>query len=131
MNRQYSVSVSGKHAGKVVVQRQGLYYYFSCRCQLPDNGMYRLIVSCGTKRENLGILIPQGESFILDKRLPVKRIGNGELSFSLIPKKESVSGTFVPISPEEPFTYISRLKKSFLIYRNGQPGILIDKMQEQ
>lgn len=93
--------------------------------------MYRLIVSCGTKRENLGILIPQGESFILDKRLPVKRIGNGELSFSLIPKKESVSGTFVPISPEEPFTYISRLKKSFLIYRNGQPGILIDKMQEQ
>ena len=68
---------------------------------------------------------------MLETKVPVKRIGEGEMSFILIPKQVPLSGTFVPISPEEPFAYISRLKKSFLVYKNGQVGILIDKMQEQ
>ena len=131
MEGNYTVTVSGKHAGKVEVVRQGLYYHFSCRCRLSGESMYRLMVSRGNIRENLGILVPRDGSFVLETKLPVKRIGEGNLSFSLVAKQESLSGTFVPISPEEPFAYISRLKESFLVIRNGQSGILINKEQER
>lgn len=130
MEDHYAVTVRGKHAGKVSVQRQGLYYHFLCRCDLCADVMYRLIVTCGENQESLGILVPKNGCFILEKKLPVKRIGEGVLSFSLVPKQERFTGTFVPICPEEPFAYISRLKHSFLILRDGQPGICIEKKQE-
>lgn len=130
LEQSFCVTVCGKHAGKVLVQKLGLYYHFHCRCILTDFRIYRLMVTCGTVRENLGILVPKEGSFVLDTKLPMKRIGEGEMIFTLIPKRENHSGTFVPISPEEPFAYITRLKQSFLILRNGQPGILIDKVQE-
>ena len=131
MECQYPVTVQGKQAGKVLVSRRGLYYCFSCRCCLTGDTIYRLVVACGTVRENLGVLVPKDGSFVLEKKLPVKRIGEGEMVFSLLPKQEAFTGTFVPIHPEEPFAYISRLKESFLVLKNGQPGIIINKMQEQ
>ena len=131
MEENYAVTVCGKHTGKVTVRREGLYYAFSCRCMLDGNIIYRLIVTCGAKREKLGILVPKDGGFGLDTKLPVKRIGEGELSFMLLPKQDSFSGVFIPIYPEEPFSYLSRLKESFLILQNGQPGICIKNVQER
>lgn len=130
MEHSYSVTVQGKQAGKVLVRRQGLYYHFSCMCRLQQNAMYRLMVHCGSTRESLGILVPQDGSFTLNTRLPVKRIGEGEMSFTLVPRRSEKTTVFVPICPEEPFAYISRLKSSFLVYQDGQPGICIEKKQE-
>lgn len=130
MEGQFSVAAGGRQVGKVLVHRQGLYYHFLCRCCLDGDIMYRLLVTCGTVRENLGILVPTEGSFVLNRKLPVKRIGEGKLSFTLVPIKEEATGTFIPIKPEEPFAYISRLKTSFLIMQNGQPGICIEKLQE-
>ena len=130
MEGQFPVILGFRQVGKVLVQRQGLYYHFSCRCLLDGDSMYRLLVTSGTIRENLGILVPAEGSFVLNKKFPVKKIGEGELSFTLSPRKEDTVRTFVPIKPEEPFAYISRLKASFLMVRNGQPGICIEKLQE-
>ena len=130
MEENYSVTVGGKHTGKVIVRRQGLYYHFSCRCSLSGEIMYRLMVTCGTVNVNLGILVPENGGFALDTKQPIKRIGEGELRFVLVPKQDIQPVIFVPISPEEPFAYISRLKRSFLAIRNEQMGLMIDEMQE-
>ena len=74
MKEYYSVTVCGKPAGTVKVLRKGLYYYFSCRCCLPGDIIYRLVVSCGTLQENLGILIPKDCGFGIDTKLSVKLI---------------------------------------------------------
>ena len=92
--------------------------------------IYRLMVTCGTVQEKLGILVPENGNFTLNTKIPVKRIGAGELSFQLIPNDETFSKSFIPIYPEEPFAYISRLKESFLTLRDGQPGINVEKVQE-
>lgn len=130
MDNVYPVTFCGKQTGKVIVNRKGLYYYFHCRCLLSDEKIYRLTVTCGKLQENLGILIPQNGIFVLDTKLAVKKIGEGEMSFTLKLKQEKFSEMFVPICPEEPFAYISRLKESFLMVRDGQPGICIAKKQE-
>lgn len=130
MERSFSVAVGGTQAGKVTVRRQGLYYLFSCRCNISGDILYRLVVSCGSIRENLGILVPEEGGFVLNTKIPVKRIGEGDMSFTLVAKQDDSRKSFVPIKPEEPFAYISRLKESFLIRQNGQTGIQIIKMQE-
>ena len=121
----YGVFFGNQEAGKVQVQRQGLYYRFHCRCRLTGDVVCRLYVSCGGKQENLGVVVPMDGGFGLDTRIPVKRLGEGEPAFSLVPKHDPPQGQFVPIVPEEPFTYIERLKTSFLVKKYGEMGILV------
>ena len=131
MERNYAVTIRGTPVGKVLVQRQGLYYHISCRCQLKGDTIYRLVVTSGSASVNLGVVIPVDKGFVLNTKLPVKKIGEGELAFSLCTKQDEASGTFIPITPEEPFAYISRLKDSFLTLQDGQTGIFDSKKQEQ
>lgn len=88
--------------------------------------MYRLTVTCGEKTENLGIPIPDGDSFRLSARLPVSRFKTGEPIFRAVPKHEPLQpGMWLPASPETPFPYISRLENAVMERRGGEVGILI------
>ena len=95
-----------------------------CRCQISGDVVCRLHVSCGDKRENLGVVVPVDGGFGLDTKLPVKRLGEGKMEFTLIPKHEVLEGTFVPIYPEEPFAYIERLKEAYLVRKGEQVGVM-------
>lgn len=126
MGEYYGVFLGNHPVGKVQVVKEGLYYRFICRCQLPGSGMYKLFAACGEKNENLGLLVPIEDGFGLDTRIPAKRLGSGKMEFCLRPK-QATSGHFVPIYPEEPFSYIENLKDGFLSMQNGQLGLLITK----
>lgn len=125
MEGNYSVSFGGTQCGKVQVQRQGLYWRFICRCRISSSILCRLQVECGVERENLGVLVPVDGGFGLDRRIPVKRLPEGIPVFRILPNGAGKEEGFVPICPEEPFAYITRLKKSYLVRKNGQAGILI------
>lgn len=121
----YEIRYGKDKAGTVQVLREGLYYRFVCRCRLPADVVCRLAVRCADKQENLGVMVPVGDCFGLDKRIPVKRLGEGEMEFFLGPRHDQINGRFVPIYPEEPFTYIARLKDAFFVRQNGQAGVVL------
>lgn len=121
----YEILDNGRAAGKATVEKQGLYYRISCRCCLTGEVMHRIVVSCGEKRVDLGVLIPMEGQFGVNIRIPCKRIGEGEFQFQLLPKHDSVSGQFMAVYPEEPFAYLSRLKGAFLAHQMGKLGIVI------
>ncbi len=128
MEESYEVLFGSVPAGKVQVLRQGLYYHFHCRCRLSGDVMCRLFVRRGDKEENLGVVIPMGDGFGLDTRVPVKRLGEGPMEFRLAPKHDKPrEKTFVPIAPEEPFTYLEKLKDAYLAQQNGVIGAVIDE----
>ena len=128
MEGNYGVYFGNRLAGKVQVLQQGLYYRFICRCQLTGDIVCRLTVTCGEKQESLGVVVPMDGGFGLDTKLPVKRLGQGNMTFMLSPKHEVTTAHFVPIYPEEPVSYIERLKDAFLVRTNGQAGILLKEM---
>ena len=111
-----------RSVGRVLVERQGLYYVFRCRCALSGEAAFRLFASCGEKQEDLGVLVPMGNFFGLDTRRPVKHLGEGTLSFRLVSKHDAPRTHFAPISPEEPFAYLQRLKDAYLAEKDGQIG---------
>lgn len=121
----YDIRLGSAVVGKAEVEKQGLYYRFSCRCQLSGNTMYRVAVFCGEHQEDLGVCIPIAGQFGTDKKIPCKRLPEGTPSFLLLPKQQCAKGKFVAVYPEEPFTYMSRLKNAYLEIREGQPGIVI------
>ena len=87
--------------------------------------MYKLMVTCGGKTEDLGLLVPEGKDFVLKSRLPAKRFAQGKPEFRAIPRHGRMTGTFIPVYPDEPFAYISRLHSAFLENRGGQMGVVL------
>lgn len=120
MDGDYEVEFRNRSVGRVNVRRQGLYYRFSCRCRLEGNELYCLKLRCDNTMEKLGILVPIGDCFGLDTRIPVKRFGEGKPEFRLATKRDTEIGTVVNIYPEEPFAYIARLKNAYLVKQNGE-----------
>ena len=112
--------------GTVNVTKDGLYYRFSCRCKLSGEVMHRLMVRTDAGQVDLGVCVPMDGCFGVEKKMPCKRFGKNP-QFQLLPKHEGVKGRFVPVYPEEPFVYISKLKKAFLEVRYGQVGIVINE----
>ena len=123
----YEVFLGTAPVGKVQLIRQGLYYKIQCRCRIEGDMVYRLYVVTGGSRENLGVVVPEGDGFILEKRIPAKRLGEGNMQFLLSTGAGVDRGAFVPICPEEPFRYIDRLKNAFLETENGRVGIRIQE----
>ena len=74
----FEIKDGASSVGKATVEQQGLYYKISCRCHLTGKGMHRLAVFCNEKQEDLGTLVPMDGAFGLEKRIPVKRLGDGQ-----------------------------------------------------
>ena len=122
---EYEIMLGDKSVGQAFVTREGLYYRIRCRCELSGETVCRVQVRCGNRCEDLGILVPQDGEFGLETRVPVKKIGEGSLAFSVVPRHRAPEAGFIPLSPEEPFRYITRLKDAYLAKREGKTGILI------
>ena len=119
---EQELTLGGTAVGKVQVLRQGLYYVFHCRCRISGEAPVRLLARCGERQEDLGVLVPMEGGFGLDTRRPVKHLGEGEILFTLSFRQEVPQSRFAPISPEEPFAYLQRLKDAYLAAQGGRRG---------
>lgn len=129
MEGYYDVLFGDKPVGRVQVTKQGLYYRFSCRCRMAGEVVSRLTVCWQDKQESLGVLVPVDNGFGLDTKVAAKKCGMGKPEFRIYPHKSELREKFIPISPEEPFAYIQRLKDAFFERRYGQPGIVLRDTQ--
>lgn len=126
MQGTYCVYLGKQVSGYAEVRKSGLYYFFKCRCKISGDVVYRLTVISGQKQEKIGVLVPMEDGFGLDTKVPCKRFAEEELKFVLLPKLDKPEGQFIPIYPDEPFSYIEKLKQSFLVKKYGQVGILLE-----
>ena len=129
----YDVTLHGNRVGKVQLSKQGLYYQLRCTCSAVDTDIYRLLGRCGQTQSRFGVLIPEGNRLTLETKIPVKKLNTDDLEFWLertsahareLPEKKS-GFQYIPIYPDEPYTYLSKLKNSYFEIRNGKAGILI------
>ena len=104
MEENYAVMYRGEQVGKLQMQKQGLYCRIQCRCQLPGDDIYRLRMIQGKDSIHIGVLVPEGDGFLLDKKIPAKRIPSGELSFAVRGSRdvENIEPEKLPEKAEEP-----------------------------
>ena len=123
---RYDVTLNGEIVGKVCATREGLYTRFQCHCQLPDAQMYRLHMICDGQKLDLGVCVPAGTQFGVNKSLQTKQIGDGEKKFCVVCALQNNSSDLVPVSTDTAFEAIFRLEHARLYRQNGQYGILFD-----
>jgi hypothetical protein len=122
---EYPICLGGEEVGRSTVEREGLYYGIRCRLKLTGKVLCKILVSCGGREADLGIPVPEGSWFLLEKRIPVKRLGEGTMEFRVVPRHKDLWGRFIPLSPEEPFRYLARLRDARFEVRNGISGIVL------
>ena len=114
MSENYPIILEGTHIGEANVSKQGLYYHFHCICRLPKDTLYRAFVSCADKRECLGVLVPDGTGYVAKSKIPVSRLGIGQMEFYVTRNKKQSDIQFIPISPDEPCEFLSCLDNMYL-----------------
>lgn len=125
MGEEFALMQGMKQIGSVWLYREGLYCRIVCRCTLEGAAMQHLQVCSDSGSLDLGTLVPAEGGFGLDMRLSARRLGAGQLRFFVEQPTKKENGSFSPIRPEEPFSYIERLKTSFLTIQNGEKGIFV------
>ena len=121
----HELTIGSRQVGKVQLVKEGLYYLVICHAELYGTILYRLVAVTRGRRENIGILGPAEDGWVLKKRIPCKYLDSEDLNFLLIPSHEPMEGKFVPISPEEPFSYLENLKDLYLDRQQSRIGVIV------
>lgn len=124
--KEYDVVFDGNAVGKVLVRCEGLYTRIQCTCRLPDDRFYRLLMICGEQTTDLGILVPEQSQFSVNKCIKSKYLADGAKLFKIVPASHDVSNSFIPVSSQMPFPYISALERAKLCRQADGFGIIID-----
>lgn len=122
----YDVMLNGDIIGSVRVKCEGLYTRFQCHCQLPDGQIYRLQLCCGEQKIDLGVCVPMGTHFGVNKMCKTRQIPDGDKVFHMIRASQSKSAKVVPVLTGHAFDGISMLESARLHFENGRYGILFD-----
>lgn len=123
--KYYEVKFENQVAGKVKIDKEGLYYRFSCECRLPQSGIYRLMAECTDGKMPLGILVFESGKFVLNTKVAIKRFGTCPIAFSVVADNADEKMKFVPLYPDAPFSHIANLDSARLVFRGGQIGITV------
>ncbi len=124
MNDKYDITMANEVVGTATLTQEGLYWKICCQCELSGEVPYQ-VIAMGDEEINLGLLVREKNDLCLTKRIPMKRFGNVQPSFVARPRTPKTQRNFHPIVPEEPFSYIEKLKDAFLEEKNGQLGITL------
>ena len=114
--------------GAANIKKEGLYYIIFCECTLPGEGIYRIIVSDGDTKRNLGICVPTGNRFTLCARVPSKGLREEKLSFTLVPKEMRSS---CPVQTGMPFEPLDQLDSARMEVSGGEASIILDPAPDQ
>ena len=125
----YQILMDGKNVGAVDVNREGLYYKFSCLCVPPDDKIYRIFLRDGSGTRNLGVCVPEGKKYMLNVRIPVKKINGTQFEFFMASKMSDIIEE--PIETGKPFPYLDKLENAILHTENGKQVILLNQYQVQ
>lgn len=122
---EYQVTSLSVPVGTVNVTEEGLYLRFRCRCAVPEDQIYRLYAYCDNQRCDLGILIPDGGFFIIDKKIPKKIFTSDDFRFLILPKTENPNINFEIIEPEQPCRSLQYLQRAHLKIEDGKYYIVL------
>ena len=79
----YDVYMNGERKGTASVTKHGLYYSIKAHCSHPEREILHLLIHGTNWTEDLGVMVPTALGWELKKQIPMKRIGEGTLRFSM------------------------------------------------
>lgn len=118
MYKLYPITLEEMQVGEAVVQKEGLYYRFRCRCRLPSADIYVINCESGKGSVCLGVCVPDGNEFTLEKRISEKKVDTEQLKLYARPK--STAGVFSEgVTDGCHFLHLDKCRLSTLMTKQG------------
>lgn len=126
MVKVYSIYYGHNLVGQARFARQGLYYHIYCDIKRVDNNLYRVYVQCGNDHVDLGICVPEGNRFVINKRIAIKSLNEEPECFHLIADADVKRS--IPVLENKPFDYIQELNNSKYLYTENKAYVICPKL---
>ena len=125
--QEYPVSYRGATVGSAQLTAEGLYYCIHGKVRLPDGDIYRLFASNRNRCICLGICVPDGDLFVITKRIPIKQFANySAFSFYIDTREEIRERRLYSVSPDKPFEKLKDLQAAHFEMQDGAGHIAFD-----
>ena len=121
--RCYDIFWNSKKVGFAQIQQHGLYSLICCRCSFDTPAIYRITIRGQMHDVYLGVCVPVGDAFVLEKSIPSKHLQNDSLHFRV--ESEGSSGcekiqiesshTVIPISLLHKMQFRSIIGNTYLM----------------
>ena len=118
----FEILCNGDQIGYANVTREGLYFKIECKCKFTSNEIYRIYVSDSITEIMLGVCVPEGDTYVLKTRIPIKKLKGSSFLF----EARCISRKMVLRHSGTVFPYLDRLETARLEIVNGQKSIIID-----
>ena len=112
---EVSIKLDDCSVGVGKLERMGLYYSIHCICNFSVDGIYKLLISGNKGSVILGTCIPKGKRYILEKKIPIKAVGEENLQITVLANTGTGKQSKVRVTESEEFPYIGKLKHSRFI----------------
>ena len=117
---EYPIWFAGEERGKATITQQGMFWYIRCSCRSETQVPCAISVSwTETQSLDLGQCIREGERWCLSVRLNRKNVPECKPVFRMQIRHRQDLTKMVPICAEQPFAYIARLKRAYLVQKDS------------
>lgn len=123
MKARYDVYQNDAVVGQLYIRPAGLYYQLDCRCNLSSREIMELWMETANGCEKIGILVPYGEEFGIQRRILRKNLEEDKLRFVLYPRKVTTEEEKIPVQSNSPFPRIADLPNGCLV--QSETGMMI------
>ncbi len=120
---EYDVLYNSQKIGSANISENGLYYRIQASCCIAENEMSRMKILCGNEFLDLGLLIPEGDSFVLRKDLPRKHLTGGSIKFVVYSNADRIT----KFHANTPVSYLHLLEDSKLVIRSDEKCIIFNE----
>ena len=126
MYQTYDIYLKDRVVGQATVNKAGLYCAINAVAKFHEPGFYRLMLQSGTRNVDLGLFVPSGEMYILNKKIPYKHIATQPYEFNVIPRDQ----TSIQAEKSQELN-IEKLQSYALFKTESNEHIIIDQSATQ
>lgn len=126
--QEYQILMGNDVVGTACIETLGLYTHIICRCHFPRNNIYRIRAKYGSNEIDLGVCIPNGDSYVVKGKVATKRLNSSIPSFFAYTQVKHNS-LFVSLNPEIKFEYFANLTEATFHVQEGKRGIILNNMR--
>ena len=124
MKNKYPVTFKNREVGIAVVEKEGLYNHIRIDCKLPSGSVERAFAYAGENKIPLGICMPRGDRFCVDKRIATSKFPAGDLQFIIGDIEKSFNCS-------QPWSEIHRIENARIVIKMEGKTVVIDQESSQ
>lgn len=122
---KYPIYYCDQVVGNAQMDKQGLFYVIRCKCNLPQDRLYKVLITSKDDTFDLGICTRSDKGIGLVTRISANTLKSTELRFTVEPEQHEIKKMYA-VSENSEFPDLEIIYKAKFLRREGKAYICPD-----